>query len=255
MTSRGWQNNWNASRGGRHQFRGNRPHHYGNNFNSSQRDTRGVEWQQNNASNPSARRTYQGDPQQVQYQASHNHPEQNYYSNRNANDNSSRGVEWQPNNASNPAARRTYQGDPQQAEYQAPSHNHPEQNYYSNRNTNGYPYASSGGDALPLPVVSATTSSSGQANHLPLQQRSANPSIKEVISSKKFEDLTFEEKLREQLSQVTDYEYFRLESLPLEITLLPPDENDREKAVKAAENAIEKVMERQKKNTEGVYGG
>jgi uncharacterized damage-inducible protein DinB len=101
-------------------------------------------------------------------------------------------------------------------------------------------------DAFPL--VSATTSSSRQANHLPLQKRFANPSIKEVISNKDFKDLTFEEKLREQLSHVTDYEYFWLESLPLEITLLRLEEIDRKEARDAAKFAVEEVMTRQEKN-------
>ena len=181
MTSRGWQNNWNVSRGGRHQYRGNNRHHHYGNFNSSQRDPREVEWQQNNTANPSARQPYQGDPQQVQYQASHYHPDQNYYSNRQTNNNFSRGGEWQLNNAANPSARRPYQGDPQQAEYQAS-------------------YARSGGDATA--PASATTSSSAQGNQLPLQQRIENPSIMEVISSKDFDDLTFEEKLREQVRTI-----------------------------------------------------
>mmetsp|Transcript_22524 Transcript_22524/g.32252 ORF Transcript_22524/g.32252 Transcript_22524/m.32252 type:complete len:217 (+) Transcript_22524:2-652(+) len=158
-----------------------------------------------------------------------------WHNNRNAsrggNNNYFRGREWQQNNALNAAARWTYQGDPQQAEHPASS-------------------ARSDGDASP--IVNTSTSSSAQANHLLLHQSITNQSIKEVTSNKDFDDMTFEEKLREQLSKVSDSEYFRLESSPVEFTVLLPQDIDCKEARDAANKAVNEVMERQEKKREEV---
>ena len=57
-----------------------------------------------------------------------------------------------------------------------------------------------------------------------------------------------------KLSKVIDYEYFRLESLPVEITVLLPKDFDCEEAREAATKAINEVMARQESKRNEVMG-